>query len=160
MDGRAVLVTGASRGIGRATALAFAGNGDRVAIHHRDSEELARQLLAELPGTGHLVVRGDVSDAGQAQRVVEEAASHLGGLEVLVNNAGVSLLHDITEMDFEKWRQAFDRTVAVNLSGAAYVTYFAVRHMLGRVAPSSTSPLGARSGGNRGSRVTGPARRP
>ncbi len=132
MDGRAVLVTGASRGIGRATALAFAGNGDRVAIHHRDSEELARQLLAELPGTGHLVVRGDVSDAGQAQRVVEEAASHLGGLEVLVNNAGVSLLHDITEMDFEKWRQAFDRTVAVNLSGAAYVTYFAVRHMLGR----------------------------
>lgn len=130
MDGRSVLVTGASRGIGRATALAFARNGDRVAVHHRDSEPLARQVVAELPGSGHTVVRGDLADPEQAQAVVEAAVSALGGLEVLVNNAGVSLLHDLTEMDFDQWRAAFDRTVAVNLNGAAYVTYFAVRHML------------------------------
>jgi NAD(P)-dependent dehydrogenase (short-subunit alcohol dehydrogenase family) len=127
-----VLVTGASRGIGRATALAFAQNGDRVAIHHRDSEPLAQELLAELPGSGHTVVGGDLSDPARAQAVVEAAVSNLGGLDVLVNNAGVSLLHDMVQMDFDQWRAAFDRTVAVNLSGAAYVTYFAVRHMLER----------------------------
>ena len=127
-----MLVTGASRGIGRATALAFAQNGDQVAIHHRDSEPLAEELLAELPGSGHTVVGGDLSDPAQAQAVVEAAVSNLGGLDVLVNNAGVSLLHDMVEMDFDQWRAAFDRTVAVNLSGAAYVTYFAVRHMLER----------------------------
>jgi NAD(P)-dependent dehydrogenase (short-subunit alcohol dehydrogenase family) len=125
-----VLVTGASRGIGRATALAFAKHGDRVAVHHRDSEGMAQQVLAELPGAGHTVVRGDLADADQARAVVEAAVSALGRLNVLVNNAGVSLLHDIAEMDFEEWRAAFDRTLAVNLSGAAYVTYFAVRHML------------------------------
>ncbi|MHB1576687.1 MAG: SDR family NAD(P)-dependent oxidoreductase [Candidatus Dormibacteria bacterium] len=127
-----MLVTGASRGIGRATALAFAQNGDRVAIHHRDSEPLAQELLAELPGSGHTVVGGDLSDPARAQAVVEAAVSNLGGLDVLVNNAGVSLLHDMVQMDFDQWRAAFDRTVAVNLSGAAYVTYFAVRHMLER----------------------------
>ncbi len=132
MASRGVLVTGASRGIGRATALAFARAGDRVAVHHRDSEQLAEQLLSELPGSGHGLVQGDLADPGQARQVVEGAVSLLGGLQVLVNNAGVSLLHDLTNMDFEEWRAAFDRTVAVNLSGAAYVTYFAARQMLER----------------------------
>ncbi|MHB1501242.1 MAG: SDR family NAD(P)-dependent oxidoreductase [Candidatus Dormibacteria bacterium] len=132
MGSRGVLVTGASRGIGRATALAFARAGDRVAVHHRDSAQLAEQLLGELPGSGHGLVQGDLADPDQAREVVEGAVSLLGGLQVLVNNAGVSLLHDLTNMDFEEWRAAFDRTVAVNLSGAAYVTYFAARHMLER----------------------------
>ncbi|MGA9776389.1 MAG: SDR family oxidoreductase [Candidatus Dormiibacterota bacterium] len=130
--GRAVLVTGASRGIGRATALAFAGAGDRVAIHHRDSAPLAEQLLEVLPGSGHVVVAGDLGDPAVAERVVTEAADGLGGLDVLVNNAGVSLPHDILEMDFDTWRAAFQRTLEVNLFGPAYLIYFAVRHMLGR----------------------------
>src|SRR5262245_49277614 len=62
MAGRAVLITGASRGIGRATAIAFARAGDRVAIHHRDSAGLAKELAASLPGDGHLVVSGDLAD--------------------------------------------------------------------------------------------------
>ncbi len=130
--GRAVLVTGASRGIGRATALAFAGAGDRVAIHHRDSAPLAGRLLEVLPGSGHVVVAGDLGDPEVAERVVTEAADGLGGLDVLVNNAGVSLPHDILEMDFDSWRAAFQRTLEVNLFGPAYLIYFAVRHMLGR----------------------------
>ncbi len=130
--GRAVLVTGASRGIGRATALAFAGAGDRVAIHHRDSAPLAGRLLEVLPGSGHVVVAGDLGDPEVAERVVTEAADGLGGLDVLVNNAGVSLPHDILEMDFDSWRAAFQRTLEVNLFGPAYLIYFAVRHMLER----------------------------
>lgn len=129
---RAVLVTGASRGIGRAAALAFAAAGDRVAIHHRDSPDLARGLLAELPGAGHGVVAGDLSDPQVAGRVVEEADALLGGLDVLVNNAGVSLAHDLLAMDFEEWRGALERTIAVNLLAPAYLIYFAARKMQGR----------------------------
>jgi len=59
---RAILVTGASRGIGRAIAQAFAGQGDRVAVHHRDSPGLAAGVLAGLPGRGHTVVQADLTD--------------------------------------------------------------------------------------------------
>ncbi|HVD04114.1 MAG TPA: SDR family oxidoreductase [Candidatus Dormibacteraeota bacterium] len=131
MSDRGVLVTGASRGIGRATALAFARLGDRVAVHHRDSEELAAQLVAELPGTGHLTVGGDLADPEIAKAVVDLAVAGLGRVDVLVNNAGTSILHDLTQMDFEEWRAAFDRTIAVNLAGAAYVSYFVARQMMG-----------------------------
>lgn len=130
--GRGVLITGASRGIGRATALAFAELGDRVAVHHRDSEALAREVVAGLPGSGHVVVGGDLADPETARHVVESSIAGLGAIDVLVNNAGVSISHSITELDFESWRAAFDRTIAVNLSGPAYVTYFVVQHMLGR----------------------------
>ena len=89
MTGRAVLITGASRGIGRATALAFAARGDHVAVHHRDSAILAHAVLAELPGEGHMVVQADLTDADQARRMVDKAAVGLDGLDVLVNNAGI-----------------------------------------------------------------------
>ncbi|MGH7692350.1 MAG: SDR family NAD(P)-dependent oxidoreductase [Candidatus Dormibacteria bacterium] len=132
MAGRAVLITGASRGIGRATAKAFAGAGDRVALHHRDSAQLTEELAGSLPGAGHVVLQADLGDPDAARGLVEAAAAALGGIDVLVNNAGVSLRHDITSDDFETWRSAWERTLAVNLSGPAFVTYWAVQQMLGR----------------------------
>ncbi len=129
MSGRAVLVTGASRGIGRAVAQAFARLGDRVAVHHRDSEALAREVLAGLPGGGHTVVRADLADPGAVRRMVDAAAAGLGGLDVLVNNAGVYLEHPIAEVSYEQWQQAWHQTLAVNLTGAANVTWCAVQHM-------------------------------
>jgi len=126
------LVTGASRGIGRATALAFAARGNRVAIHHRGSPELAAAVLAEMPGTGHAVVQADLTDPGQARRAVDEAAGHLGGLDVLVNNAGIYASHPITEVSYEEWQAAWQATLAVNLVGPANVTWCAVRHMIPR----------------------------
>jgi 3-oxoacyl-[acyl-carrier protein] reductase len=129
MSGRAVLVTGGSRGIGRAVAAAFAAAGDRIAIHHRDSFDLAERLRAELPGEGHTVVQADVADAGEARRMVDEAADALGGIDVLVNNAGVFLHHPITEVTYDEWQAAWRRTLDVNLVGPANVTWSAVRHM-------------------------------
>ncbi|WP_311922879.1 SDR family NAD(P)-dependent oxidoreductase [Microbispora sp. H10836] len=113
MSERAVLVTGASRGIGRAIAVAFAAAGDRVAIHHRGSPELAERLRAELPGEGHAVVRADLADPGEARRMVEEAAAALGGIDVLVNNAGVFLHHPITRTSYEEWQAVWRETLAV-----------------------------------------------
>lgn len=125
MTDRAVVVTGASRGIGRATALAFAAAGDRVVVNHRDSQAEAEQLLRLMPGSGHLAIKADLADPDAAQDLVEAAVAALGRLDVLVNNAGISLLHDIAVDDFATWRAAWDRTLAVNLSGPAFVTYWA-----------------------------------
>src|SRR6476619_1871120 len=95
-QGRSVLVTGASRGIGRAIAAAFARVGDRVAIHHRDSAELAESLRRDLPGDGHVIVQADLASADAIARMVDAAAEQLGGIDVLVNNAGQSARHSIT----------------------------------------------------------------
>ena len=126
---RAVLVTGASRGIGRAVAQAFAREGDRVAVHHRDSAALAREVLAGLPGEGHTVVRADLADAGAVRQMVDQAAADLGGLDVLVNNAGIYVWHPITEVSYEQWQDVWHQTMAVNLTGAANATWCAVQHM-------------------------------
>jgi NAD(P)-dependent dehydrogenase (short-subunit alcohol dehydrogenase family) len=126
---RAVLVTGASRGIGRAVARAFAERGDRVAIHHRDSATLAAEVLAGLPGGGHTVVGADLADPEAVRRMVEAAVADLGGLDVLVNNAGIYLWHPVTEVSYEQWQDIWRQTMAVNLTGAANVTWCAVQHM-------------------------------
>ena len=129
---RAVLVTGGSRGIGRAIAEAFAKLGDRVAIHHRDSAALAAQVVAGLPGGGHTVVQADLADAEAVRRAVDAACETLGGLDVLVNNAGIFTPHPITEVSYAEWQAAWQATLGVNLIGAANVTWCAVQHMLGR----------------------------
>jgi NAD(P)-dependent dehydrogenase (short-subunit alcohol dehydrogenase family) len=131
VTGRAVLVTGASRGIGRAVAQAFASQGDRVAVHHRDSAALAGEVLASLPGEGHTVVRADLADAAAVRSMVDQAAAELGGLDVLVNNAGIYVWHPITEVSYEQWQDAWRETMAVNLTGAANATWCAVQHMKG-----------------------------
>jgi len=127
---RSVLVTGASRGIGRAVARRFAAAGDRVAIHHRGAAKLAVELAEELPGSGHAVVQADLADADAVQAMVDEAVAGLGGsLDVLVNNAGVFTAHPITEVSYEDWQRQWQATIGVNLIGAANVTWCAVRHM-------------------------------
>ncbi|WP_033411302.1 SDR family NAD(P)-dependent oxidoreductase [Nonomuraea coxensis] len=128
-SGRGVLVTGGSRGIGRAVAAAFAAQGDRVAVHHRDSAAEAHGLLGELPGEGHAVVRADLADPGEVRDMVDAAADALGRIDVLVNNAGVFFHHPVAEVSYEEWQDAWRRTLAVNLLGAANVTYCALRHM-------------------------------
>jgi 3-oxoacyl-[acyl-carrier protein] reductase len=126
---RAVLVTGASRGIGRAVAQAFAELGDQVAVHHRDSAGLAQDVRAGLPGSGHTVVQADLADAEAVRRMVDAAAADLGGLDVLVNNAGIYLGHPVTEVSYQQWQDAWQQTLGVNLIGAANVTWCAVQHM-------------------------------
>ncbi len=129
MAQRAVLVTGASRGIGKAVAQAFANQGDRVAVHHRDSADLAHEVLDGLPGGGHTIVQADLADAEAVRRMVDAAVTSLGGLDVLVNNAGIYVWHPITEVSYEKWQDTWHETLAVNLTGAANATWCAVQHM-------------------------------
>jgi 3-oxoacyl-[acyl-carrier protein] reductase len=127
---RSVLVTGASRGIGRAVAEAFAAAGDRIAIHHRASAGLAAEVLASLPGTGHVVVQAELADADAVREMVDAAAAQLGGIDVLINNAATYTAHPITEVSYEQWQSAWRDTIGVNLVGTANVTWCAVRHMI------------------------------
>ena len=133
-------MTGASRGIGRAIAEAFADAGDRIAVHYRDSSGLAAEVAAGLPGAGHAVVQADMADPEAVRRMVDAAAEALGGLDVLVNNAGVFTPHPITQTSYEQWQEAWRHTLGVNLVGAANATWCAVRHMTrgGRVVNVSS----------------------
>jgi 3-oxoacyl-[acyl-carrier protein] reductase len=90
LAGKRVLITGASTGIGAAAAVAFAAQGCAVALHYREHESEARAIAAEIrAASGHaLLLRADLTERGAAQRLVAEAAQALGGLDILINNAG------------------------------------------------------------------------
>ena len=130
--GRSVLVTGASRGIGAAVARAFAAAGDRVGVHYGSSRAAAEETLASLAGGGHVLVGADLADPEAVRRMVDRAAEALGGVDVLVNNAGVYLENPITTGSYEEWQRVWRATLEVNLVGVANVTWCAVRHMLAR----------------------------
>ncbi len=126
---RAVLVTGGSRGIGRAIARAFADRGDRVAVHFGTSRDHAEAVLGELPGSGHVLVQADMADAAAVGAMVDDAAEALGGLDVLVNNAGVFVASPPLSASYQEWQEVWARTLAVNLVGAANATFRAVPHL-------------------------------
>jgi NAD(P)-dependent dehydrogenase (short-subunit alcohol dehydrogenase family) len=129
MSPRNVLITGASRGIGAATAHAFAAAGDRVAVHYRVRREQAEAVCAALPGDGHIVAGADLADADAVRAMAEEVAAAFGSIDVLVNNAGVFVAHPIEATSYEEWQHAWRHTLDVNLVGAANLSWCAVRHM-------------------------------
>ena len=126
---RAVLVTGGSRGIGAAIARAFAERGDRVAVHCGTAVAAAQAVRDALPGDGHTVVKADLADAAAVRAMVDDAAARLGGLDVLVNNAGIYVDHPVLATTYEEWQAAWAATLGVNLVGAANAAWCAVRHM-------------------------------
>lgn len=117
--GRGVLVTGASRGIGRAVATAFARRGDRVAVHCTARRADAERTLAELPGEGHVLLTADLADPAQVADLAAAAEDALDGVDVLVNNAAVMVAHPLPTTSYADWQAAWQHTAAVNLFGAA-----------------------------------------
>ncbi|MGP0032575.1 MAG: SDR family NAD(P)-dependent oxidoreductase [Acidimicrobiales bacterium] len=126
LSGTIALVTGASSGIGEATALALAEEGAAVALVARRRDRL--EALAERIGDrgSALVIEADVTDQSQAQRAVETTVGELGRLDTLVNNAGVMLLGPIVGAPIEEWQ----RMVNLNVLGLLYCTHAALPHLL------------------------------
>jgi 3-oxoacyl-[acyl-carrier protein] reductase len=124
LHGKAVLITGASTGIGAALARAFAAQGAKLALHYNSHEADARALAAEL-GTQPALVRGDLTKRGEARRVVDDAATALGGLDVLINNAGgIGERRPITEVD----DALFDFVYDLNVRSLLAATQAAIPH--------------------------------
>ncbi|HSS64784.1 MAG TPA: SDR family oxidoreductase [Gammaproteobacteria bacterium] len=129
-DDQVVLITGASRGIGREAAKLFASAGARVAVHYRSRRVAAEETLALLKGGGHAVFSADLADEQAVSMLVDEVVERMGGLEVLVNNAGIFEYHEISEVAFDQWLDAWRRTLATNLVGPACLSYLAARRMM------------------------------
>ena len=125
-----VLVTGASRGIGKATAQLFAQAGARVAVHYNNDHDAARHALTSLPGIGHTVLQADITNPGDASMLVDSVVRTMGRIDVLINNAGIYTRHDILHSSYEQWQESWDRTLGVNLLGAANVSFCAAQHMV------------------------------
>jgi NADP-dependent 3-hydroxy acid dehydrogenase YdfG len=127
LDGTVALITGASSGIGEATARALAARGAKVAVAARRLERLER-LAGEIGGEGHtaLAIQSDITDQEQAIAAVDRTIDELGSLDVLVNNAGQMLLGPIEEAPTEEW----DRMIDLNLKGLVNTTHAALPHLL------------------------------
>jgi clavulanate-9-aldehyde reducatase len=123
LDGKVVLVTGASSGIGEATARAMSAEGAKVALVARRHDRLV-ELAEEIEKNGGeaLPIEADVSDHGAVEALVAQTKGQLGGLHILVNNAGVMLLGPVDGADVEQWRRMID----VNLLGLLYCTREAI----------------------------------
>jgi len=125
-----ILITGASRGIGKATALAFAEKGAKVGINFRSNVEEAQKTLSELPGEGHNLFQGDISEKENCQALIDDFIKAYGQLDVLVNNAGISIFHEIDKVDFDHWTSAWENTFKTNLFAAANMTFCAAQTMM------------------------------
>ena len=117
LDGKVVAITGASSGIGEATALALAAEGAKVSLAARRKDRI--DALAEKLGDQALAIEADITDEEQANSFVTRTHEELGGLDILVNNAGVMLLGPVAGAPTEQWRRMLD----VNLAGLLYCTH-------------------------------------
>jgi glucose 1-dehydrogenase/3-oxoacyl-[acyl-carrier protein] reductase len=126
LSGKRALVTGAGMGIGQGIAVELARSGADVAVHYAHTEP--DETVREIEGSGRKApaVQGDLSRVAECERVVEEAADSLGGLDVLVNNAGVTRALDFLETDEATYDEVFD----LNMKGYFFCARKAVPHML------------------------------
>lgn len=128
LSGKSALVTGASRGIGRETAVLLARAGARVAINYNRSESEATQLQREI-GDGAIVVQGDLSDANAVKRVIDTTVERFDRLDILVNNAATFDLNPFDNESYAGWIEGWRRTFDLNVFGAANAAFLAMRVM-------------------------------
>ncbi|HXV97979.1 MAG TPA: glucose 1-dehydrogenase [Anaerolineae bacterium] len=140
LKGKNVLVTGGTSGIGQAIAVRFAQEGANVAINYRSMAEEAAETEAQVHtcvqkvqqhGVKDVLVQGDVSKEEDVVSMIQAVVERLGGLDILINNAGIQIPADSHEIDMER----FDRVLAVNLRGAFMCAREAIKHFLAQDKP-------------------------
>lgn len=128
--GKTVLVTGGSRGIGKACAILFATAGANVIITCKTGVAEAEETLKSLHKQGHhAAFQLDVTEPKAVEQVFEKIVAQYGRVDVLVNNAGIYKGHKILEVDYAAWQAAWQQTLATNLIGVSNLCFFAARHM-------------------------------
>ncbi|MDZ7743992.1 MAG: SDR family oxidoreductase [Bacteroidota bacterium] len=129
-NGKVVLVTGSSRGIGKAAAGMFAEAGARVIVHYHKNKKLAASVLQSLPGSGHAIAQADIADPDALQEMVKQLISKFQRIDILVNNAGIYEEVDLMTMNYQEWQQAWKRTIGTNLSGVSNLSFLVIREMV------------------------------
>jgi len=125
-----VLITGASGGIGRATAVACAEAGAQVAVHFHRQQDQAEAVKAVLAGSGHTVVQADITDPRAVKNMVDQVMTALGRIDVLVNNAAVNQAHPLACTSYQEWQSAWQNIIGTNLIGSANVSYCVAEQMV------------------------------
>lgn len=129
-DEKKILITGASRGIGRATAIAFAKAGATVGVNYKSNEEAAFKTLSLLENKGHKLFRADVSEPGEVKKLIDDFVAEYGRIDILVNNAGIVIKHDIDKVDYDEWQRSWAATTSTNLTAVANLCYCATHYMI------------------------------
>jgi 3-oxoacyl-[acyl-carrier protein] reductase len=129
------LVTGASRGIGRAIAMQLAARGVRIGVHYRSNRAAADATLAALPGMGHLLLEADLIEPAACEQLWQRACKAFGAIDLLVNNAGLFIEHSPLATPHARWRSAWNDTLAANLIAPANLCHLAAQHMSARLEP-------------------------
>jgi 3-oxoacyl-[acyl-carrier protein] reductase len=127
---RIILITGAARGIGRATAEAFARLGGSVALHYHSSQKQAIALAQSLPGGKHAVFQADIADPDDCKTLIEKVVDAYGKLDVLVNNAGIYELKPLKNLEYRDWQTTWKRTLDADLVGPANLCFLAAQVMM------------------------------
>ncbi len=127
---KTILVTGAARGIGRATAEAFARLGGTVAVHYHTSRQQAEQLIRTLPGKNHSTFGADLTDHAACESLINDVVKHYGRLDVLVNNAGIYEVKSLRDLSYADWQQTWENTLNANLVGPANLCFLAAKVMM------------------------------
>ncbi|MCX6233950.1 MAG: SDR family oxidoreductase [Bacteroidetes bacterium] len=130
LTNKVALITGSSRGIGRATALQCAASGAKVVVHYRKNKEAAEEVFSNLPGQGHMVIQGDQSDPGSLKNLVEAVIYRMGHIDILVNNAAIFEEKLVIALDFEGFCDFWERTIKTNLNGVAHLSFLVAKHMI------------------------------
>ena len=127
-----ILITGASGGIGRAAAIECSRRGACIGVHYNGNRERAEATLAQLQGDGHQLFQCDITDPEAIEVLIEDVEQAFGGVDVLVNNAGVSQRHQFTDIDYATWQQTWHRIVTTNLTAASNLSFCAAKKMIAR----------------------------
>jgi len=128
-NNKTVLVTGASRGIGRAIATMFAEAGAQVIIHYNNDHKSAEETLNNIKGEGHMIIQADLESPASIEKMVKEIDKEQKKVDILVNNAGIYEEQTSLDLDYEEFQAYFKKTIDINLNGPVHLSYLIAKRM-------------------------------
>jgi len=127
---KVVLVTGGTRGIGKAISLAFGKAGAIVAMVYYSNEEEAQATQSLMKGIEHFPIRCDVSKPEEVRKMVNDVTFKYGRIDVLINNAGVNIPHEIDKLPYNEWQYKWEKTIDINLNAPANICFCVANYMM------------------------------